>query len=100
MTKAITDHLGNEFKGVRAMYLHYGLNESIYYQRKRQGQSLEKILTTPVRLQKNSCLDDTLVYKRHQISKKKYEKKAIRLKSEVSYKTEHGKVTVREYWRG
>ena len=70
----VTDHLGNEFKGIRAMYLHYGLNESIYYQRKRQGQSLEKILTTPVRLQKNSCIDDTLVYKRHQISKKKYEK--------------------------
>ena len=95
----ITDHLGNEFKGVREMYLHYGLNESIYYQRKRLGQSLEKILTTPVRRQKNNCLDDTLVYKRHQVSRKKYEKKAIKLKSEVSYKTEHGKVTVREYWR-
>lgn len=96
----VTDHLGNEFKGVRAMYLHYGLNESIYYQRKRNGMSLEKILTTPRRLQKNSCLDDTLVYKRHQASRKNYEKSAIRLKSEVSYKTAHGKVTVREYWRG
>lgn len=96
----ITDHEGNEFNGVREMYLHYGLTESVYYQRKRQGIPLQQILTTPRRKQINSCLDDTLVYKRHHISKKKYEKKAIRLKSEVSYKTEHGKVTVREYWRG
>ena len=92
----VTDHLGNEFKGVRAMYLHYGLNESIYYQRKRQGQSLEKILTTPVRLQKNSCLDDTQVYKRHQRSKT-YPRQ-IKLKSESGFRMEHGSVTIREYW--
>ena len=93
----VTDHLGNEFKGVRAMYLHYGLNESIYYQRKRQGQSLEKILTTPVRLQKNSCLDDTLTYKRHYRDKIS---RPVKLKSESAYRLEHGSVTVKEYWRG
>lgn len=96
----VKDHLGNEFKGVREMYLHYGLNESIYYQRKRQGQSLEKILTTPVRLQKNSCLDDNLIYKRHQVSKKRHEQRAVKLKAETAYKLECGTVTIREYWRG
>lgn len=95
----VTDHLGNEFKGVRAMYLHYGLNESIYYQRKRQGQSLEKILTTPVRLQKNSCLDDTLIYKRHQVSKMRCQQRAVKMHSENTYRVEHGTVTVKEFWR-
>lgn len=93
----VTDHLGNEFKGVREMYLHYGLNESLYYQRKRNGMSLEKILTTPRRMQKNSCLDDTLVYKRHQRSKT-YTRQ-IKLKSEAGFRMEHGRVTIREYWR-
>lgn len=96
----VKDHLGYSFKGVREMYLHYGLNESLYYQRKRQGMSLEKILTTPRRIQKNSCLDDTLIYKRHQVSKKKHEQRAVKLKAETAYKLECGTVTIREYWRG
>ena len=86
MTK---DHLGNEFKGVREMYL--------YYQRKRNGMSLEKILTTPRRMQKNSCLDDTLIYKRHHREKTS---RPVKLKSESAYRMEHGSVTVKEYWRG
>ena len=96
----VKDHLGNEFKGVREMYLHYGLNESLYYQRKRQGMSLEKILSTPRRIQKNSCLDDTLIYKRHQVSKMRCQQRAVKLKAETAYKLECGTVTVREYWRG
>jgi hypothetical protein len=96
----VKDHLGHSFKGVREMYLHYGLNESLYYQRKRQGMSLEKILTTPRRIQKNSCLDDTLIYKRHQVSKKRHEQRAVKLKAETAYKLECGTVTIREYWRG
>jgi len=95
----VTDHLGNKFKGVRAMYLHYGLNESLYYQRKRNGMSLEKILTTPRRMQKNSCLDDTLVYKRHQVSKMRYKQRDVKMHSENVYRVEHGTVTVKEFWR-
>lgn len=71
------DHLGNEFKTIRAMYLSYGLNESLYYQRKRLGMSLKEILTTPIQKRKNNCLDDTLIYKRHYIPKefkKRYQK--------------------------
>lgn len=73
----VKDHLGQEFKTIREMYLHYGLNESVYYQRKRIGMSLEDILSTPIRKQKNNCVDDTLIYKRHHIPdefKKRYQK--------------------------
>lgn len=100
MTKAITDHLGNEFKGVREMYLHYGLNESIYYQRKRQGMPLQQILTTPRRKQINSCLDDTLVYKRHHRERTNHHMKPVKLKAVSDFRLEHGTVTVKEYWRG
>lgn len=43
-----TDHLGNNFKGLRAMCKHYGITVSVYYQRLRLGWSLEETLTTPI----------------------------------------------------
>lgn len=94
-----TDHLGNKFKTTREMYLHYGLNESLYYRRKSMGFSLKKILSTPRRIYKNSCLDDTLTYKRHQVQKRAY-KTPLREQEEVKFKLPHGTVTVTEYWRG
>ena len=96
----ITDHEGNEFNGVREMYLHYGLTESFYYQRKRQGMPLQQILTTPRRKQINSCIDDTLVYKRHHRERTNHHMKPVKLKAVSDFRLEHGTVTVKEYWRG
>ncbi len=47
--KPCTDHLGNKFKTAKDMCVFYGIPESTYMSRKRQGWDLERILTTPPR---------------------------------------------------
>ncbi len=45
----VTDHIGNPFPTKKAMCTHYGITVNHYLFRIKQGWSLEKALTTPVR---------------------------------------------------
>jgi hypothetical protein len=47
--KEYTDHLGNTFSTVKEMCTFYNIPESTYRKRKKDGWSLEKILTTKTR---------------------------------------------------
>ncbi len=47
MSKKCTDHLGNEFNTINEMCEHYGIDRFLYRDRKKEGWSLERILTTP-----------------------------------------------------
>lgn len=44
------DHLGNEYSSITDMLLHYKISSSCYYKRLAKGYSLEKILTTPMKV--------------------------------------------------
>lgn len=44
--KKVKDHLDNEFNSVKEMIEYYNLDYGIYYNRRKLGWSLEKILTT------------------------------------------------------
>ena len=82
-SKRCKDHLGHPFPDVRSMYLFWGLTEWAYYHRKHQGWTLEQILTTPVKKQRNNCIDDSEQYKRHFKNKPEYKayKKIVNNKS-------------------
>ena len=80
------------------MYLYWGLTEWAYYTRKQQGRTLEQILTTPVKKQRNNCIDDSEQYKRH--FKNKTEYKAYKKISEVKQSLQGGYVVITEYQRG
>ena len=45
--KIFTDHLGNQFSSLHELCKQYNINKGIYQSRKKNGWSLEKILTTP-----------------------------------------------------
>lgn len=45
------DHLGNEFSSIGDMLDHYGITRTVYGYRKKLGWTLEKILTTPFKVQ-------------------------------------------------
>lgn len=44
----VSDHLGHVYPNISEMCMAWGINRSLYDQRKRKGWSVEKILTTPV----------------------------------------------------
>lgn len=48
------DHLGKEFKTEKEMAKHWGISLEVYKGRRRSGWSLEKSLTTPTRLVRES----------------------------------------------
>ena len=48
---ACKDHLGNEFSSIGDMLDHYGITRTVYGYRKKLGWTLEKILTTPFKVQ-------------------------------------------------
>ena len=48
---ACKDHLGNEFPSIGDMLDHYGITRTVYGYRKKLGWTLEKILTTPFKVQ-------------------------------------------------
>ena len=97
-SKRCKDHLGHPFPDVRSMYLFWGLTEWTYYHRKHQGWTLEQILTTPVKKQRNNCLDDSEQYKRHIKNKKEYE--YYKKVSEERKDIKGGYVVITEYQRG
>ncbi|MCR5480130.1 MAG: hypothetical protein K6F27_09785 [Ruminococcus sp.] len=49
MKKTIEDHMGNTFPTIDAMCKRYDIPYNQYYNRKRMGWELKRILTTPVR---------------------------------------------------
>ena len=93
----VKDHLGHTFIGVREMYLFWGLTEWVYYERKGKGWSLEKILTTPLRVMTNNNTDDKAQYKRKFTRKKQGDRPT--LQNVTEYRLSHGTVKVMEYYR-
>ena len=57
MSYKYEDHIGNKFNSVGEMIKYYGITHTAYYNRKKRGWSLERILTTPVGRNKVSCKD-------------------------------------------
>lgn len=95
--KPCKDHLGHPFSCVRDMYLFWGLTEWTFYQRKQAGWSLEKILTTPLKVQKNNALNDLASYARHR--KDKQPSGNYRKVSEEKKVFDGGYVVITEYQR-
>ena len=56
----VTDHLGNEFKSIKDMCEFHHIPSKIYDNRvNRQHWSMEKALTTPLRVNKNEDIKNT-----------------------------------------
>lgn len=56
----VTDHLGNEFKSIKNMCEFHHIPSKIYDNRvNRQHWSMEKVLTTPLRVNKNEDIKNT-----------------------------------------
>lgn len=51
------DHLGNEYKSMTDMCMHYGISGSTFYHRLKSGWSIEDALTTPIRECEKKCTD-------------------------------------------
>lgn len=96
--KPCKDHLGHPFSCVRDMYLFWGLTEWTFYQRKHAGWSLEKILTTPLKVQKNNALNDLASYARHR-KDKQHSSGNYRKVSEEKKVFDGGYVVITEYQR-
>ena len=93
---ACEDHLGNKFESITAMLKHYGVCNSLYYRRKKQGLSLEECLGKPTdktKIKRNStngnkkvCFDHngkefnsvTAMLEYHGVDKNTYYKRKIK----------------------
>lgn len=53
----VKDHLGNEYKSLKAMLGHYNVSHPVYYRRQKQGLSLEGCLA-PVKQQMHAYTDE------------------------------------------
>lgn len=59
----VTDHLGVSFNNIQEMCGYHGIAKSKYYSRKRNGWSLEEILTD----KRMSSMSDIILYSEDQI---------------------------------
>lgn len=47
MNKPVIDHLGNEYKSIKSMAMHYGLPDYVVSTRIKKGWTMQEVLTTP-----------------------------------------------------
>lgn len=59
MSKKCRDHLGNEYKSISEMCLHYNIDVHTYMSRVKNGMTVEQSLTTPTRVdgRRKKCKD-------------------------------------------
>lgn len=92
----ITDHKGNKYSSIRAMYRAYGLTDWLYYQRKKKGWHIIEILETPVRPMKTNNNNDTEAYRR-KTHKEIVKSKPMKLLRKETTKLSGGYVVCHEY---